>query len=174
MPDGSERWISARADVRRSRIFGVSYDVTERKHLEKRARELTEQLVRVQEEERQKISQNCMTPRAALRLEFASLLSGQGVVRAATARLGRLRGQPARGIEGATFIQLPHASTGFEQSSFGSALATTSMDSATHRDRGGLRVNQRVDKLPPRRSMLLRLVQEGLSNIYRHRERPMR
>ena len=31
MPDGSERWLSAYADVRADRIFGVNFDVTQRK-----------------------------------------------------------------------------------------------------------------------------------------------
>jgi PAS domain S-box-containing protein len=34
MPDGSERWLSAYADVRSDRIFGVNFDVTERKRAE--------------------------------------------------------------------------------------------------------------------------------------------
>jgi PAS domain S-box-containing protein len=34
MPDGSERWLSAFADVRGNRIFGVNFDVTERKAAE--------------------------------------------------------------------------------------------------------------------------------------------
>ena len=34
MPDGSERWLSAYAAIRSSRIFGVNFDVTERKHAE--------------------------------------------------------------------------------------------------------------------------------------------
>jgi PAS domain S-box-containing protein len=31
MPDGSERWLSAFADIRESRIFGVNFDITRRK-----------------------------------------------------------------------------------------------------------------------------------------------
>jgi PAS domain S-box-containing protein len=34
MPNGSERWLSAHADVRSSRIFGVNFDITERKRAE--------------------------------------------------------------------------------------------------------------------------------------------
>jgi PAS domain S-box-containing protein len=34
MPDGSERWLSAFADIRADRIFGVNFDVTERKRSE--------------------------------------------------------------------------------------------------------------------------------------------
>src|SRR5262249_16765688 len=34
LPDGSERWLSARADIRSNRIFGVNFDVTERKRAE--------------------------------------------------------------------------------------------------------------------------------------------
>src|SRR5215831_5542296 len=31
MPDGSERWLSGRADIRSNRIFGVNFDITRRK-----------------------------------------------------------------------------------------------------------------------------------------------
>jgi PAS domain S-box-containing protein len=39
MPDGSERWLSAHADVRSNRIFGVSFDITQRKLAEAALRE---------------------------------------------------------------------------------------------------------------------------------------
>ena len=31
MPDGSVRWLSAHADIRANRIFGVNFDITRRK-----------------------------------------------------------------------------------------------------------------------------------------------
>jgi PAS domain S-box-containing protein len=34
MPDGSERWLGACADIRADRIFGVTFDITERKRFE--------------------------------------------------------------------------------------------------------------------------------------------
>jgi PAS domain S-box-containing protein len=39
MPDGSERWLSAYADIRSNRLFGVSFDVSERKRAEVALRE---------------------------------------------------------------------------------------------------------------------------------------
>src|SRR5262245_14886006 len=39
MPDGSERWLSAYAAIRSNRIFGVNFDVTERKKAEAALRE---------------------------------------------------------------------------------------------------------------------------------------
>ena len=39
MPDGSERWLSGYADVRSNRIFGVNFDITERKRAEAALRE---------------------------------------------------------------------------------------------------------------------------------------
>jgi PAS domain S-box-containing protein len=39
MPDGSERWLSAHAAIRANRIFGVTFDVTQRKHAEAALRE---------------------------------------------------------------------------------------------------------------------------------------
>ena len=39
MPDGTERWLSAHAAIRSNRIFGVNFDVTERKRAEAALRE---------------------------------------------------------------------------------------------------------------------------------------
>jgi PAS domain S-box-containing protein len=39
MPDGSERWLSAHADLRSNRLFGVNFDITERKRAEEKLRE---------------------------------------------------------------------------------------------------------------------------------------
>jgi PAS domain S-box-containing protein len=39
MADGSERWLSAHADIRSDRIFGVNFDITERKLAEAALRE---------------------------------------------------------------------------------------------------------------------------------------
>jgi PAS domain S-box-containing protein len=39
MPDGSERWLSAYADIRSNRMFGVNFDITQRKCAEAALRE---------------------------------------------------------------------------------------------------------------------------------------
>ena len=39
MPDGSERWLSAHAAIRSNRIFGVNFDITQRKRAELALRE---------------------------------------------------------------------------------------------------------------------------------------
>lgn len=44
LPSGGERWLSAHADVRSNRIFGINFDVTERKHAEAELRESEERL----------------------------------------------------------------------------------------------------------------------------------
>ena len=173
MPDGSERWISARADVRRSRIFGVSYDITERKHLEKRARELTEKLVRIQEEERQKISQE-LHDSTAQHLAAVSLLLMNLRPRKLSQERRRAWDDCEASLQEAlkelrSFSYLMHPPA-LEQNSFGSTVRHY-IDGFCNRTgiRVDLRVNQRVDKLPTDAlRMLLRLIQEGLSNIYRH------
>jgi PAS domain S-box-containing protein len=57
MSDGTERWLSAYAAVKSNRIFGVNFDITERKRLEQEAKELSECLINLQEDERQRIAQ---------------------------------------------------------------------------------------------------------------------
>src|SRR5262249_20947746 len=44
MPDGSERWLSAHAEVRSNRIFGINFDITQRKQAEAQLREREERL----------------------------------------------------------------------------------------------------------------------------------
>jgi len=44
MPDGTERWLSGHADVRSNRIFGVNFDITDRKRAEARLQDSEERL----------------------------------------------------------------------------------------------------------------------------------
>jgi PAS domain S-box-containing protein len=44
MMDGSERWLSSRADVRSDRVFGVTFDITQQKQTEAQLRDKEERL----------------------------------------------------------------------------------------------------------------------------------
>jgi PAS domain S-box-containing protein len=173
MPEGSEKWLSAHADIRSDRIFGVSFDVTKRKQLEHRAKELTEQLVRIQEDERQKISQE-LHDSTAQHLVAASLLLGS---LRPTALSDRQRGawddcdrslqEALRELRSFSYLMHPPA---LERDSFSSTVRQY-VDGFCNRAAidVGLRLDNRADALPPEvLRMLLRLVQEGLSNIQRH------
>jgi PAS domain S-box-containing protein len=173
MPDGSEKWLSAYADIRSNRVFGVNFDVTKRKHLERRAKELTDQLVCIQEDERQKISQE-LHDSTAQHLVAVSLLL-------ANLRPSELADQQRqmwddcetslqealKELRSFSYLMHPPA---LENSSFSSTIRNY-VDGFYNRTGIGvdLRLDSRANGLPSEvLRTLLRLVQEGLSNIHRH------
>ncbi len=98
-----------------SRLVGVVADITERKALEQEAEELSERLITLQEEERQRIAQelhdSTVQHLVAANLNLMSLRSkaGSGSDEGA---LGRSRGFHAGSHEGASHLQLFDASSG--------------------------------------------------------------
>src|SRR5262249_25714917 len=173
MPDGSEKWLSAHADVRCNRIFGVNFDITKRKHLERRAKELSNQLVRIQEDERQKISQE-LHDSTAQHLVAVSLLLPTLRPNELTERQRRAWDDCEASLEEAlkelrSFSYLMHP-LALERNSF-SATVRQYVDGFSNRT--GVRVNLRLDQqvdglLSEALRMLLRLLQEGLTNVRRH------
>jgi len=174
MPDGSERWLSGHAAIRSNRIFGVNFDITERKKLEQRAKELSECLVTIQEEERQRISQELHDSTSqhfvAANLTLMSLRPKAGLTSDEIRRWDETETYLQEGMrELRTFSYLMHPPT----------LQSDGLHFAIRQyvrgyiDRSGLEVrvrsNPKLDTLPYQiQRTLLRIVQEALANVHRH------
>jgi PAS domain S-box-containing protein len=157
-----------------SRHIGVFADITERKALEQEARELSERLVNLQEEERQRIAQelhdstaqhlvavnlNLMSLRAKVSLGSHEVKLWNEVETSMTEALKELR----------TFSYLMHP-LGLDADGLCSTIRRYIEGYA---NRSGLRVklrsSQKVDKLPlDMQRALFRIVQEALANVHRH------
>src|SRR5262249_3808340 len=174
LPNGSQRWLSAHADIRSNRIVGVCFDITQRKSLEREAVELAERLISLQEEERQRIAQ---------------LLHDSTAQHLVATSLNLMHLRPKDGLDGDKLMLWNHV-----EASMAEALreiralsylmhpleldaeglnASLSRYVCGHAARSGLIVRLRstakVDKLPlaVQRS-LFRIVQEALANVHCH------
>lgn len=174
LPDGSERWLSAYAAVRSNHIFGVNFDVTERKTLEREAEELSERLVNLQEEERQRIAQELHDSTAqhlvAANLNLMSLRSKAGSVGEAVKLWDEVETSMAEALkELRTLSYLMHP-LGLDADGFCSTIRHY-VDGYADRSRltVKLRSTPKVDKLPLRvQRSLFRIIQEALTNVHRH------
>src|SRR5262245_1294266 len=174
LPDGSERWLSAYAAVRSNRIFGVNFDVTERKTLEREAEELSERLINLQEEERQRIAQELHDSTAqhlvAANLNLMSLRPKAGIGSDKVKLWDEVEISMAEALkELRTLSYLMHP-LGLDADGLRSAIRRY-VDG--YADRSGLTVklrsNPKVDNLPLRmQRSLFRIVQEALTNVHRH------
>jgi len=149
-------------------------DVTERKKLEQNAKQLSEYLITIQENERQRIAQELHDSTAqhlvAAALNLMSLKPQDGL----TGEAARLWDETETCLQEAlkelrTFSYLMHPPA-LECDGFCSTLQQY-ID--RFRTRSGLvvkiRLNPKVDQLPSQlQRTLLRLVQEALSNVHRH------
>lgn len=174
LPDGSERWLSAYAAVRSNRIFGVNFDVTDRKRLEREAQALSDRLINLQEKERQRIAQelhdsttqhlvaanlNMMSLRQRVTLASDEVRLWDEVETSLTEVFNEIR----------TLSYLLHP-LGLDVDGCCSTIGRYIDGFA---DRSGLivdfRSDPKVDKLPRRmQRTLFRMVQEGLANVHRH------
>src|SRR5262245_23298833 len=174
LPDGSERWLSAYAVVRSNRIFGVNFDVTARKRLEREAQALSDRLINLQEKERQRIAQelhdsttqhlvaanlNLMSLRQRVTLTSDEVRLWDDVDSSLAEVFNEIR----------TLSYLLHP-LGLDVDGFCSTIGRF-IDG--YAERSGLIVSVRsspkLDKLPRRmQRTLFRMVQEGLANVHRH------
>src|SRR5262245_27386249 len=179
-PDTGERWLQMdgalheSASGKRSRLIGVMADVTERKALEQRAKQLSDYLVTIQENERQRIAQELHDSTAqhlvAAGLNLMSLRPQHGL----TSEAARLWDETESCLQEAmkelgTFSYLMHPP----------ALECDGLSSTLRQyidrfsNRSGIevktRLNPKLDELPSHlQRTLFRIIQEALGNVHRH------
>ena len=157
-----------------SRHIGVFADITEREALEQEARELSERLVNLQEEERQRIAQELHDSTAqhlvAANLNLMSLRAKAGLGSDEIKLWNEVEVSMAEALkELRTFTYLMHP-LGLDADGLCSTLRRY-IDG--YANRSGLRVklrsSQQVDKLSlDMQRALFRIVQEALANVHRH------
>ena len=177
---GLQRWIQIDGKFQRHatddrlRLIGVVADITERKRLEQEAEDLSERLLTLQEEERQKIAQE-LHDSTAQHLVAASL------------NLMNLRSRAGRGSEALELWEEVESSINEALKELRTisylmhppVLQAAGLDATMRQyidgyaDRSQLAVkfrsNPKAEKLPFRiQRVLFRIVQEGLANVHRH------
>jgi len=176
--DGAHRWLQidgtfeAAGTSECSRLVGVVADITTRKRLEARAERLSERLVTIQEEERQKIAQelhdSTVQHLVAASLTLMSLRPKAAVEKQKTwDDLDASLGEAMKELR--TFSYLMHPPTLRKRGL--SAALTQYIDGLANRSglRLRLRMNRCVDSLSFRiQRQVFRIVQEALANVYRH------
>jgi PAS domain S-box-containing protein len=175
--DGQQRWLQIDGSFqgpRSPRILGVVADTTERKQLEQRAKDLADQLVTVQEHERQRIAQELHDSTAqhlvAINLNLMHLRPNADLSGSATTLWDETESLLERATtELRTFSYLMHPPI-LEIAGLCSALQQY-VDGFSHRSGFNidLRLIPALDRLPYHlQRTLLRIVQEALGNVYRH------
>jgi PAS domain S-box-containing protein len=178
--NGSPRWLQLdgkfefASDGEPLRLLGVAADITHRKVLERKTRELSERLITLQEEERQRIAQE-LHDSTAQHLVAASLtlmgLRPKGRLRGDQERLWNeveaSMGEALKELRTFTYLLYPVAlrADGLQ--------ATVQQYVDGYSSRAGLaigfKLSPKVDNLPFRtQQSLFRILQETLTNVYRH------
>jgi PAS domain S-box-containing protein len=179
LANGEQRWIQINGTFlftdhgEPSRLLGVVCDITERKHLEQRARELSDRLVSIQEDERQRIAQE-LHDSTAQHLAGVSLQLFALRPPHLTGRVRRCWDEVEVGLNQAmselrTFSHLMHP-PGLQTDGLCAAIRHYV---SGYRERSGLEISVLLhtvlDQLPyDMQCTLLRIVQEALGNIQRH------
>jgi PAS domain S-box-containing protein len=178
--NGSQRWLQLDGKFQRTttddplRLVGVVADITARKVLESRAKKLSERLVTIQEEERQRIAQE-------LHDSTAQHLVAASLTLMSLKRKTRLEGDEERlweDVEVSMGEALKELRT-FSYLMHPPALQAAGLSSTLRHyldglaSRSGLdiklRPNHKVDRLPfDMQQSLFRIVQEALANVHRH------
>jgi two-component system NarL family sensor kinase len=175
--DGRQRWLQMDGRFQGNhspRLLGVVADITERKQLEQKAKALADQLVTVQEHERQRIAQELHDSTAqhlvAINLNLMHLRSNADLNENATTLWDETESLLERATtELRTSSYLMHPPT-LEAAGLCSALQQY-VDGFSHR--AGFDIDLHLisdlDRLPYHlQRTLLRIVQEAAGNIYRH------
>ena len=178
--EGSERWLQIDGQYELSdtgepsRHIGVFADITERKALEHEAKELSERLVNLQEEERQRIAQELHDSTAqhlvAANLNLMSLRANVSLGSDEANLWNEVEASMAEALkELRTFSYLMHP-LGLDADGLCSTLHRY-IDGFANRSKLNvkLRSNPKVDTLPLHmQRSLFRIVQQALANVHRH------
>jgi signal transduction histidine kinase len=177
---GLQRWVQLDGRFQRNatddrlRLIGVVADITERKTLEQEAEDLSERLLTLQEEERQKIAQELHDSTAqhlvAASLNLMNLRSRAGQGSEATELWDEVEGSINEALkELRTISYLMHPPV--LQVAGLSATIRQYIDGYADRSQLAVsfRSNPKAEKLPFRiQRVLFRIVQEALANVHRH------
>ena len=177
---GSERWLQIDGKYELtdtgepSRHIGVFADITERKALEQEAKELSERLVNLQEEERQRIAQELHDSTAqhlvAANLNLMSLRAKASLGSDEVKLWNEVEASMAEALkELRTFSYLMHP-LGLDADGLCSTIRRY-IDGYANRSKLSVKLRScpNVDKLPLHmQRSLFRIVQEALANVHRH------
>jgi PAS domain S-box-containing protein len=177
---GSQRWIQIDAKFQRAatddplRLVGVVADITERKMLEQEAEELSERLLTLQEEERQRIAQELHDSTAqhlvAANLNLMSLKSKAGGGREVVELLDEVEASMSEALKELRTLGYLMDPPVLQAHGLCETIRQY-IDGYARRSRLEVRLksNPRADSLPFRvQQPLYRIIQEALANIHHH------